>query len=263
MVSAAIGLSKVGLIPIVDTFAQFGITKGNLPFIMAGLSEGPVIALFSHTGFQDAADGASHQATTYFAALSAIPHVSVVNCSCSSEAEFLMYEAITKFASDRKNGKTPNSVVFFLGRENHPAQFSDNVKYEWNKANILTEGSDVTIVASGPMLQKAMDAYHALSKDGVKALVVNHAFVNHVDTETLKIALAKTNGKMITIEDHQVIGGMGQMIVHALHSQGVAFKSITLGIQGEFGQSAYKADQLYARYDLSVEGIKKAIKKLS
>ena len=58
MVSTGVGLSKQGLIPIVDTFAQFGITKGNLPLIMSTLSEGPVIALFSHTGFQDAADGA-------------------------------------------------------------------------------------------------------------------------------------------------------------------------------------------------------------
>lgn len=260
MVSSAIGLSKVGYIPIVDTFAQFGITKGNLPFIMAGLSQGPVIGLFSHTGFQDAADGASHQATTYFAALSAIPHLTMVNASCSSEAEFLMYEAIKNFAEARKNGKTPNSVVFFLGRENHPAKFSDSVSYAWKKANILTEGSDVTIAAAGPMLQKAMNAYEALKKEGINATVVNNAFINHVDVETFKAALAKTNGKLITIEDHQVIGGMGQMIVHALHSNGVNFKAKTLGIQGEFGQSAYKADQLYARYDLSVEGIVKAYK---
>lgn len=260
MVSAAIGLSKVGYIPIVDTFAQFGITKGNLPFIMAGLSQGPVIGLFSHTGFQDAADGASHQATTYFAALSAIPHLTVVNASCSSEAEFLMYEAIKNFAEARKNGKTPNSVVFFLGRENHPAKFSETVNYAWKKANILTEGSDVTIAAAGPMLQKAMNAYEALKKEGINATVINNAFINHVDVETFKAALAKTNGKLITIEDHQVIGGMGQMIVHALHSNGVNFKAKTLGIQGEFGQSAYKADQLYARYDLSVEGIVKAYK---
>lgn len=260
MISSAIGLSKVGLIPIVDTFAQFGVTKGNLPFIMAGLSEGPVIALFSHTGFQDAADGASHQATTYFAALSAIPHITVVNCSCSSEAENLMYQAITKFSEDRKNGKTPNSVVFFLGRENHPVQFSESVKYEWNKANILTDGHDVTIVSAGSMLQKAMDAHKALLAEGIKATIVNHAFVNHVDVETLKTALSKTNGKMITIEDHQIIGGLGQMIVHALHTHKVNFQAKTLGIQGEFGQSAYKADQLYARYDLSVEGIKKAFR---
>ena len=263
MVSTAIGLSKIGLIPIVDTFAQFGITKGNLPLIMAGLSEGPVIALFSHTGFQDAADGASHQATTYFAALSSIPHINVVNCSSSSEAEALMYEAITTFAKEREAGKTPNSTIFFLGRENHPVSYIENVKYIWNKANLLKDGSDVTIVAAGPMVGKALAAAAELEINGIKATVVNHSHVNHVDVETLKACLAKTKGKLITIEDHQVLNGMGSMIVHALKMNGVDFQVKSLGIGGEFGQSAYKADQLYARFDLSASGIIKAYHSLS
>lgn len=258
MISSAIGLSKQGLIPIVDTFAQFGITKGNLPFIMAGLSEGPVIALFSHTGFQDAADGASHQATTYFAALASIPHVTVINCACSSEANSLMYQAITNFAREREAGKTPNSVIFFLGRENHPVSYVDGMKYEWDKANVLTTGQDVTIVAAGPMVGKALAAEKLLKEKNITATVINHSFINHVDIETLKNSLSKTKGKLIVVEDHQVIGGMGSMIVHALHTHGINFQSKTLGIQGEFGQSAYKADQLYARFDLSADGIVKA-----
>ncbi|MFA6237778.1 MAG: transketolase C-terminal domain-containing protein [Bacteriovorax sp.] len=263
MVSSAIGFSKQGLIPIVDTFAQFGITKGNLPFIMAGLSEGPVIAMFSHTGFQDAADGASHQATTYFAALSSIPHITVVNCACSSEAESLMYEAITNFAKVRETGKTPNSVVFFLGRENHPVSYVEGMKYTWNKANILSSGSDVTIVAAGPMVGKALAASKLLKEKNISATVINHSFINHVDVETLKTSLAATKGKLITIEDHQILGGMGSMIVHALHTSGVNFKAKTLGIQGEFGQSAYKADQLYARFDLSADGIVRAFESMN
>jgi transketolase len=258
MVSSAIGLSKCGLIPIVDTFAQFGITKGNLPFIMAGLSQAPVIALFSHTGFQDAADGASHQATTYFAALSSIPHMNVVNCSSSSEAEALMYDALTTFAKDREAGLIPNSTVFFLGRESHPVSYADGIKYVWNKANILAEGSDVTIVAAGPMLGIALQAQKELAATGVSACVVNHSHINHVDVETLKACLAKTKNKLITIEDHQVLGGMGSMIVHALVTNGLNLKVKCLGIGGEFGQSAYKADQLYARFDLNAEGIVKA-----
>jgi len=262
MVSSAIGLSKTGLIPIVDTFAQFGVTKGNLPFIMAGLSQAPVIALFSHTGFQDAADGASHQATTYFAALSSIPHMNIVNCSSSSEADALMYEAIVNFAKEKEAGRTPNSTVFFLGRENHPVSYVENIKYEWNKANVLKVGSDVTIVAAGPMLGKALEASEQLKTQGVNATVINHSFINHVDVDTLKESLHKTGGKLITVEDHQVIGGMGSMIIHALHSHRVNFKAVTLGIQGEFGQSAYKADQLYGRFDLSASGIVKAYKSL-
>src|SRR5204863_6960320 len=95
MVSTGAGFSKAGFIPIVDTFGQFGVTKGNLPLTMAALSQAPVIAMFSLAGFQDAADGASHQATIYFAATSPIPHTAVVAPSCSDDAEALMYQAIT------------------------------------------------------------------------------------------------------------------------------------------------------------------------
>lgn len=262
MVSSAIGFSKAGFIPVVDTFAQFGITKGNLPFIMAGLSEGPIMGLFSHTGFQDAADGASHQATTYFSALANIPHVTVVNCACSSEAEALMTMAIEQFASDRQKGITPNSYVFFLGRENHPVSYVEGLKYEWMKAQTLASGKDVTIIAAGPMVAKALEAKEILAKENIHATVINHPFINHVDIACLSQALKNTNGKLITIEDHQVIGGMGSMILHALHTNSVSFKAKTLGIGGEFGQSAYKADQLYARFDLSAAGIVKAYKEL-
>jgi transketolase len=260
MISTAIGFSKIGFIPVVDTFAQFGITKGNLPFIMAGLSKGPIIGLFSHTGFQDAADGASHQATTYISALANIPHVTVINCACSSEAESLMTMAIEKFASDRQNGITPNSFVFFLGRENHPVSYVEGLKYEWMKAQTLATGKDITIVAAGPMVAQAMLAKDILAKDNISATVINHSFINHVDIETLSEALKNTNGKLITIEDHQVMGGMGSIILHALHTNGVNFKAKTLGIRGEFGQSAYKAEQLYARFDLNAAGIVKAYK---
>jgi len=174
-----------------------------------------------------------------------------------------MYETITKFAASRKKGEVPNSTIFFLGRENHPVSYVDGMKYEWNKANVLTEGSEVTIVAAGPMLGKALGAQVLLAEQNISATVINHSFINHVDIETLKRELTKTKGRLITIEDHQVIGGMGSMIVHALHAAGVEFKSVTMGIQGEFGQSAYKADQLYSRYDLSSEGIVKKVLELS
>ena len=84
MVSTAIGMSKLGFIPVVDTFAAFGVTKGNLPLIMASLSRAPVMAIFSHTGFQDAADGASHQSLTYMSALASIPHLNIVNVTSVS-----------------------------------------------------------------------------------------------------------------------------------------------------------------------------------
>ncbi|TDJ04482.1 MAG: transketolase [Deltaproteobacteria bacterium] len=261
MVSTAIGLSKQGLIPIVDTFAQFGITKGNLPLIMASLSQAPVIGLFSHTGFQDAADGASHQATTFLAAVSAIPNTTCVQVSCSSEAEYLMYAALTSFARERATGKIPNSVLFFLGRENFPAYYDKKMTYPWMKAQVYKKGSDVVIVATGSMVPKALAAGVDLEKLGISATVINNAFVNHPDVETIKAALGK-NGKLVTIEDHQLIGGMGAQLVHALKMDGANFSLKSIGNNGKFGQSAYKADQLYDLHGMNKEGIIAAVKEL-
>ena len=118
MVSMASGLSKLGYIPVVDTFAQFGVTKGALPLTMAALSEAPMIAIFSHVGFQDAADGASHQALTYYSMVNSIPNTEVYHLTCSSEADALVGQAIEQFNMALKEGRVPKSYVFFLGREN-------------------------------------------------------------------------------------------------------------------------------------------------
>src|SRR5580692_10650421 len=145
MISAGAGFSKAGFIPIVDTFGQFGVTKGNLPLTMSALSQAPVIAVFSHVGFQDAADGASHQATTYLAATSPIPHTVVIACSCADEAEALMHQAIKRVAKARDAGGDGESVVFFVGRENYPVHLADHAVYEWGKAQTLASGGDVVI----------------------------------------------------------------------------------------------------------------------
>src|SRR2546426_4950799 len=150
MISTGAGFAKAGFIPIVDTFGQFGVTKGNLPLTMAALSQAPVIALFSHVGFQDAADGASHQATTYLAATSAIPHTIVIAPSCSDEAEAFMYQAIKRYAADRASGKDGDTYIFFVGRENYPLSWVEHAQYEWGKAQVLRPGKDVVLIACGP-----------------------------------------------------------------------------------------------------------------
>lgn len=262
MVSTAIGLSKAGFIPMVDTFAQFGITKGNLPLIMANLSQGPVFCLFSHTGFQDAADGASHQATTYFSAVSSIPHTTVISCSCSKEAEEYMYHALHEFKKVRESGKTPDSYVFFYGRENFPHYFNEGETYEWKKAQVLRTGKAATVVATGPTVAKALKAADILKEKGVDITVINNAFVNEPDTETIGKAINETEGRLVTIEDHQVKAGMGSMLCHALLQEGYAFKTKALGIHGEFGQSAYQADHLYAKHGMDEDAVVKAIQSM-
>lgn len=262
MISTGAGLSKVGFVPIVDTFGQFGVTKGNLPLTMAALSQGPVIAMFSHVGFQDAADGASHQATTYLAAVGAIPHTTVIVPSCPDEAEEFMYQAIKRFEADRAGGKDGESYIFFVGRENYPLSWVDNPVYEWGKAQVLREGNDVVLVGSGVLLNRVIEAGEQLATEGINATVINNPFVNQVDLGTIGAAVNAAGGRLVTIEDHQVKGGMGAQVSHALSNAGIAHRIKTLGVAGEFGQSAYKADQLYDKFGLNVEGVKVATKEL-
>jgi transketolase len=255
MISTGAGFAKAGFVAIVDTFGQFGVTKGNLPLTMAALSQAPVIAMFSHVGFQDAADGASHQATTYFAALSAIPHTVVIAPSCANEAEALMFQAIQRQAEDRKAGRDGESYIFFVGRENYPIYWIENATYPWGKAPVLQEGNDVVLVGCGPLLGRTIDAGKKLKEKGINATVISNPFVNQVDLETIGNAVKRCGGRLVTIEDHQVVGGMGAQLSHALSNAGIAHRCKSLGIPGEFGQSAYLAEELYQKYGLTAGGL--------
>ncbi|MCX6864237.1 MAG: thiamine pyrophosphate-dependent enzyme [Verrucomicrobia bacterium] len=251
MISVAAGLSKVGFIPIVDTFGQFGVTKGNLPLTMAALSQAPVIAMFSHIGFQDAADGASHQATTYLAAVSSIPHTTVVAPSCAKEAEAFMDAAIRRIGDERAAGRDGESVIFFVGRENYPVEWVPGATYTWGKAQVIEEGSDVVLVGSGVLFSKCLEAAKLLRAQGKTATVINNPFINQVDIETIGAAVLRCGGRLVTIEDHQIVGGMGAQVSHALSRTGISHRVTSLGIHGEFGQSAYLAEELYIKHGMT------------
>ena len=257
MIGHAAGLSRAGIIPIVDAFAAFGITKGNLPLIMASLSSCPMIAVFSHTGFQDAADGASHQSLTYLSAVSSIPNTKTVIVSTSKEAEELMYEAIKDIAHKREANQPADTYIFFVGRENFPIELEGVGVSKLGKAQVIKTGTKGVIVSAGPTLFKAIEVAAELD-----ATVINLSSVNNPDVDTIKAELNKAGNKLITVEDHQVIGGLGAQLVHALKTSGAEFKVKTLGVKGHFGQSAYTADQLYDQNGLGTSAIKEAFNSL-
>jgi transketolase len=262
MVSVGAGFAKAGFIPIVDTFGQFGVTKGNLPLTMAALSQAPVIAMFSHVGLQDAADGASHQATTYLAATSAIPHTVVITPSCPDEAEALMYQAIKRFAASRSAGEDGESYIFFVGRENYPQYWIEKAVYPWGKAQVLQAGTDVVLIGCGVLVSKVIEAGRTLAREGIKATVINNPFINRVDLETIGNAVRACSGRLVTIEDHQVLGGMGAQISHALSRTGISHRLTSLGIPGTFGQSAYLAEHLYRHHGLTADKVAQAARQL-
>ncbi|MGE3610819.1 MAG: transketolase C-terminal domain-containing protein [Bacteriovoracaceae bacterium] len=262
MVSTAIGMSKAGFIPVVDTFAAFGVTKGNLPLIMASLSQAPVIAVFSHTGFQDAADGASHQSLTYLSALSSIPHLKVVNVASAKEAEEYIYHAAKKIAEDRQVGHDGESYIFFIGRENFALEIKENLSYELHQPQLLEKGCDLAIIVSGSLVSKALDAASKLKSQGISASVINHSFVNHTNFSQIAEWVEESGQRVITLEDHQLIGGMGAQVVHQLKLLGVGFDVVSLAVKGVFGQSAYSADKLYSKHELDAAAIIKAAESL-
>ena len=258
MVSTAIGLSKMGYIPFVDTFAAFGVTKGNLPLIMASLSQAPVMAIFSHTGFQDAADGASHQSLTYMSALASIPHLNIVNVASAKEAEEYIYAAIKKTAHDREAGKDGESYIFFVGRENFALEVKENLSYELHKPQKLREGKKAAIVVSGSLVSHALKAAETLGD----ICVINHSFVNNSDIAQIAKWVQESGAKLVTVEDHQLIGGMGAQLIHKLKLLGSEFKAVGLAVKGEFGQSAYSADELYAKHHINSSAIIEAVQSL-
>jgi len=284
MVSTAAGFSKQGYIPVVDTFAQFGVTKGLLPLCMANLSQAGVICVFSHAGFQDAADGASHQGLQYMAMTGAIPHTQIYCPASPEEAEWAMGFAIQRFADQRKAGKHPDSVVFFCGRENFAVSLKPaDQAYEWGSAMVVGGGiakktfggsfgpfklaftfeqPAVVISANGPLVADAVKAAEKLVADGVNCVVLNNATPNRPDVKTHRGLLEKAGMKLVTVEDHQVIGGAGSMLVAALAEAGCQPKVKMLGVHGEFGQSAYLASELYKKHGMGVDGIIAAVKSL-
>lgn len=269
MVSMGAGASKQGLVAVVDTFTQFGVTKGNLPLLMSALSKAPVVGLFSHAGFQAAADGASHQATTYIALTASIPSTVLVVCSCAREAEAYLGRALERLAG--RNGGDAESVLFFYGRERHPDRGEGGPSFEWGKPRLLADGGgggdggdggDGVIVACGPLVDKALRARELLAADGVRAAVVNHPFVNRVDTGFFGDLLARNNNRLVTLEDHQEVGGMGSILVTALARAGLHPQVRVLGVRGMIGRSAYQADHLYRAHGLDEEAVRRAFLEL-
>lgn len=261
MVSAAAGLSKLGYIPVVDTFAQFGVTKGALPLTMTSLSEGALIGIFSHTGFQDAADGASHQALSYVAMTASIPHVKIHALSCSEEAEHLVSQAIEDIALKMQAGEVPDSHLFFLGRENFSKSFGAE-HYKLGQPQMIKKfsGSKTTLVIStGSMLAESMKACQQLEVEGRRTMLVNASALNHLHLEMYLEWLRESDGRLVTVEDHQLVGGFGQILSSALLQSRATLKMRCLGVRGRFGQSAYNAIDLYKLHGLDAASIREAV----
>jgi uncharacterized protein YjbJ (UPF0337 family) len=169
---------------------------------------------------------------------------------------------VKKIAASREAGQDGESYIFFVGRENFALQVQEGLSYQLHQPQLLREGEDLAIVVSGSLVAKGLKAAQALSALGLEASIINHSFVNNSDFVQLGKWVSESGARIVTVEDHQLIGGMGAQLTHQLKILGFEFDVISLAVRGEFGQSAYSADELYAKHHLDTDAIIDAAMKL-
>jgi transketolase len=243
LVTVGSGMAAMGKIPFVSSYAAFSPGR-NWEQIRTTicLNDRPVKIVGSHAGVSVGPDGATHQMLEDIALMRVLPNMVVIAPGDSLEAE----RATLAMASDQR----PNYIR--LAREATPIVTTDKTPFEIGKAYVYKEGSDLTIMSTGTMTFQALAAAAKLEKDGIHAEVIHIPTIKPLDEKTI-IASAKKTGKVITVEEGQIIGGLGGAIAELL-SQTSPTKVIRMGMQDRFGESG-KPDELLEHFGLTAKHI--------
>ncbi len=243
MMGTAAGLASMGYTVFASSFAMFAAGK---PWEQIRQSicvpEMNVKICATHAGLTVGEDGKSHQMLEDITLMRVLPHMRVIVPADGIEAD----QAIRAVAA------TPGPFYVRLSRASTPVIFDESYRFEIGKGAILREGADVCIAACGVCVSPALEAAEVLAARGVQARVVNLATVDPIDTELL-VESAKNCGAILTVEEHQIRGGLGDAVAHAIvrnHPVPMDY----LGMDNEFGQSG-TADQLLEHYGLSANNI--------
>lgn len=243
MMCVAAGLSTMGLVPFASSFAMFAAgrafeqVRNSIGYPHLNVKIGA-----THAGISVGEDGASHQCCEDFALMRSIPGMVVICPSDDVEAKQVVNAAYHHEGPVYMRFARLASAVFH----------DENYKFEIGKAEVVTEGSDVTIVACGLMVSEAMAAAEALKEKGISAEVINMATIKPLDEECL-LASAKKTGKVITVEEHSIIGGLGEAVCTLL-SEKCPTPVKRIGVNDEFGHSGPGAE-LLKQFGLSAEHI--------
>ena len=249
MVGIAAGLSTVGKIPFVSSFAMFVAgrafeqVRNSIGYPHLNVKIGA-----THAGITVGEDGASHQCNEDIALMRTIPGMVVMCPSDDVEARAAVRAAV----------EYEGPVYIRFGRAAVPViNDKPDYKFEIGKGTVVREGKDVTIVATGICVDSALGAAEKLAADGIDAEVVNICTIKPLD-EALIIASAKKTGKVVTVEEHSVIGGLGSAVCDCL-SANLPTPVKKIGMQDVFGESG-PAAELVAKYGLDAEGVYKSVK---
>lgn len=246
LIGTAAGFAAAGKIPLASTFAVFATgrafeqVRNSVCYPKLNVK-----ICATHAGLTVGADGGSHQAIEDISLMRTLPNMTVINPADAKEAEAAVLAAIDY----------QGPVYIRLGRAETKDIHDDSYHFEWGKAEVLRQGSDVTIFATGIMTAKALDAAETLAKQGVQAEVINVHTIKPLDEEKV-IASAKKTGKVVTAEEHSIIGGLGSAVAEVLARQ-CPTKQAFVGVQDSFGESG-SPDDLLEKYGLTAEVIVKA-----
>lgn len=240
MVNMAVGLALEGFVPFANTFAVFMATRGLDPIQSLIAYDNLNVRLCgTYCGLSDSYDGASHQAITDIAAMRAIPNMTVI---CASDP---VQTKKAVFALSDYQGP----VYLRLSRAPAATVYPEDYPFEIGKGSVLRRGGDVTIITTGTVLGRAMDAAELLAAEGIQATVVDMHTVKPIDRE-LVLDCAKKTGAILTVEEHSVCGGLGGAVAEVLAGE------CALSILGatDFAESG-DLDKLMDKYGYSPENI--------
>lgn len=247
LVTVASGLAHTDKIPFVTSFAAFSPGR-NWEQIRTTIcyNNQPVRVVGTHTGLGVGEDGATHQMLEDIAIMRTLPNIDVIVPCDALEAKKATI-ALTK-------SKRP--AYLRLERQKVETITTEKTKFKIGKANILKPGKNITIIACGPMVSCALDAAKQLTAHRISAEVINLHTIKPIDKSTILKSVKKTK-KVITIEDHQIHGGMGSAVSELLsvHCK-IAYKMKIMGVKDKFGESGSK-DQLYNKFGLTSKHIVK------
>ena len=243
MIAAAAGMAAMGLVPFASSFAMFAagrayeLTRNSVGYPRLNVKIGA-----SHGGMSVGEDGASHQCCEDFALMRSIPGMVVICPADGVEAE-----AATKAAYEYRG-----PVYLRMGRLAVPVFHEEGFTFRIGKGEIMREGTDIAIIANGLMVYEAMKAGEQLETMGIHARIVNMSTIKPLDEE-LVLKCAKECGRIITCEEHSVIGGLGEAVCSFL-SETYPIPVRRIGVEDRFGFSGPAAEVLKA-FGLSAEHI--------
>jgi transketolase len=245
MMASAGGLAAVGLLPVVTTFAVFCLRAIEQARLSIAYCRRNVKIVASHPGLDVGPDGGSAQALEDLAAFRAIPGMTVISPADPLEVA-LAVRAVLEFEGPvyMRTGRSPARHVYESGHT-----------FEIGKGHIVRNGKDLTIVACGVEVARAVDAAELLAKDGISARVVNMATIKPIDTELLA-ACAEETGAFVTAEDHNIYGGLGGAVAEALASTRPCPIEF-VGVRDSFGASG-EPEELANFFGIGAEDIAKA-----